>query len=188
MSSPADITGLLRRHGQGDAEAREQLLQLLYDDLHGVAGALMRKQGPEHTLQPTALVNEAYLRLLGEPGGEGWRSREHFLAVAARAMRFALVDHARKRGAVKRGGGAERQALDHLVVQVEERCVDLVDLDEALSRLAQRSERAAQVVEARFFGGLTAEETASALGASLRTVERDWRMARAWLADELTQE
>ncbi len=183
MGEPVDlrITDLLRRMSRGDAEAESALLAFLYEELHRVARACMRGQPPGHTLQATALVHEAYLRLV-RLRDFPWKDRDHFLAVAARAMRSVLVDHARGKGRAKRGGkNRRRHPLDSVVVSYEERALDLLALNDALERLAGLDAQAAKVVERRFFGGMTVEEVARGLGVSVRTVERDWEMARTWL-------
>ena len=161
---------------------------LVYDELRRLAAAALRHERPDHTLQPTALVHEAYLRLADEPTGR-WQNRSHFLAVAARAMRRILVDHARKHNAVKRGSGAVRLNLDDLeyAASVPTDAVDLVTLDDALGRLAALDPRQARIVELRFFGGLSVEETAAVIDASPRTVKRDWQFARAWLKREMAR-
>ncbi len=168
----------------GDAAA--SLFSLVYDELHRLAAAALRNERRDHTLQPTALVHEAYLRLAGEPDGR-WESRAHFLAVAAQAMRRILVDHARGRNALKRGSGWRAEPIDGLDLPTlpGDEPIDLLALDEALARLAALDPRQAQVVELRFFGGLTVEETAAVTGLSDRTVKREWQMARAWLRREM---
>lgn len=159
----------------------------VYDQLHRLAEGYFRRQPQGHTLQPTALIHEAYLKLAGQPGGR-WKDRTHFLAVAATAMRQILVDHARSRLAGRRGGGRQRITLDEAVLPSTDRDVDLLALDEALERLARLDERKARVIELRFFAGLSVEETAAALGVSPITIKRDWSMARAWMERELEPE
>jgi RNA polymerase sigma factor (TIGR02999 family) len=177
----ASVEQLLAAYQNGDESAFDRLISLLYDDLLQVARRHLRGERSGHTLSTTALVHEAYLRLAGDAGGE-WRDRAQFLAFVSRAMRHVLVDHARRRGAGKRGGGRVQVTLRTDVgAAVEEQTIDLLALDHALDRLADRDPRLARVVECRFFGGMTAEETAEALGISLRTVERDWMRARAYL-------
>lgn len=179
-----NVTRLLRRMGGGDGQAAEDLHALLYEDLHRRARGLMRSAQQGHTLQPTAVVHEAWMKLAR--GDEvDYRDRSHFLAVACRAMRMVLVDHARARGAAKRGGSQSRELLDDAVVSFEERAFALVDLDDALGRLGEMDESLAKIVELRFFGGLTIEDAALVLGTSTSTVERGWRTARAWLRKEL---
>ncbi len=182
VPDPHEATLLIQRASQGDPIAAERLLPLVYARLRALAGSYMGGR-IEHTLQPTALVHEAYLRLFAMQDAP--RDREHFLAIAAMAMRQILADHARRRTADKRGGGKSRSNLDDAVaagsVPADEPDEDLVALHEALERLAKADERRYKVVEMRFLGGLTVEETARALQLSERTVESDWRAARAWL-------
>lgn len=182
------VTKLLRSAAEGNEEAATSLFALVYDELRKLAASALRHERPDHTLQPTALVHEAYLRLAEEPAGR-WKDRGHFFAVAARAMRRILVDHARGRNAQKRGGGAVPSALEGLDPPiVESRTeVDLVLLDDALENLAALDSRQARIVELRFFGGLSVEETADIVGASSRTVKRDWQSARAWLRREMAR-
>jgi RNA polymerase sigma factor (TIGR02999 family) len=156
----------------------------VYEQLHRLAEGYFRQQPRGHTLQPTALVHEAYLKLANQTGGR-WKDRTHFLAVAATAMRQILVDHARSRVAARRGGGCQRITLDEAVLPSTDRDVDLLALDEALERLARLDERKARVIELRFFAGLSVEETGAALGVSPITIKRDWSMARAWIEREL---
>jgi RNA polymerase sigma factor (TIGR02999 family) len=177
------VTDLLLAWGQGDDSALDRLIPLVRVQLHRLARRHMRREHTGHTLQTTALVNEAYLRLV-DLGRVRWQDRAHFFAMSARLMRRILVDHARLRQFVKRGGGARRIPFDEALVSVE-RNVDLVELDDALRRLADLDPRKGQVVEMRFFAGLSVEETAAALGVSPVTVMRDWRVARAWLFKEL---
>jgi RNA polymerase sigma-70 factor (ECF subfamily) len=166
-----------------DSAALEQLLQLVYNELHDIAGRHLRRERPGHTLQPTALVHEAYLRLVGGKGLSA-TSRVHFLRAASRAMRQALVDHARARLALKRGSGLQI-TLDEGLAGREEPIIDMLALDDALVRLAAAEPRWAQVVELKFFSGLDVPDIAQALGVSSATVKRDWQFARAWLAREL---
>lgn len=182
MPEAADsITRLLERAHEGDGRAADELFSLVYEELHSMAVHRLRNQGPEHTLQPTALVNEAYLRVFR---GE-WNNREHFRAVAARAMRSILVDHARRKRRQKRSAEGVRVLLDDLIVAFEERSGDLLGLDEALERLARIDPTAARLVELRFFGGQSMPEVAHSLGISLRSAQREWATARAWLREEL---
>jgi RNA polymerase sigma factor (TIGR02999 family) len=179
-----DITTLLVAWGQGDEAALQQLIPLVHRELHQIAGRCLKRERPGHTLQPTALVNEAYLRLI-DVRRVDWKNRTHFLAMSARLMRRVLVDFARSRQYQKRGGGVMRVSLDEAHRVSTERGQDLVALDEALSALSAIDERKARVIELRFFGGLTVEETAEVLDVSRDTVLRDWRLARAWLMQEL---
>lgn len=177
-------TGLLQAWGGGDAAALEQLIPLVHAELRRLARRHMARERPGHTLQPTALVNEAYLRLV-DLRQMRWQDRNHFFAMAARLMRRILVDTARSRGYQKRGGHARQVSLDEGLVVSEPPSEDLLAVDTALTRLAAMSPRRAQVVELRFFGGLNVEETAEALKVSSETVKRDWRLAKAWLLREL---
>ena len=179
-----DITALLVAWGQGDEAALQQLIPLVHRELHQIARRCLKGERPGHTLQPTALVNEAYLRLV-DVRRMNWKNRAHFLAMSARLMRRVLVDFARSRQYQKRGGGVMKVALDEAHGVSTDRGQDLVALDEALTTLATLDERKARVIEMRFFGGLTAEETADVLEVSRETVLRDWRLARAWLMHEL---
>jgi RNA polymerase sigma-70 factor (ECF subfamily) len=181
------VTQLLVRAGRGDAAATDELFPLVYDELRSVAAAFLARERAGHTLQPTALVNEAYVRLIG-PSEVSWENRAHFFGAAARAIRRILTDHARARGREKRGGGMGRVPLDQVDVAIDFETLDLVALDEALTKLAGMDQKIAKVVELRFFGGLTEEETARALGVSASTVTRDWRFARSWLRRELSGE
>jgi RNA polymerase sigma factor (TIGR02999 family) len=184
-ASSSDVTELLVAWEQGDDEALRRLGHLVYDELRAIAAAQMRGERRDHTLQPTALVHEAFLRL-SEQRRRHWKERRQFFAVASRLMRQVLVDHARAHRAAKRGGDVTRvevTSLDALAAPSE--VFDVLALDEALTRLAALQPRLARVVELRFFGGLEVEETAELLGCSPRTVKRDWSLARAWLIREL---
>lgn len=161
-----------------------QLLPQVYDELHALAERYLFRERPDHTLQPTALINEAFLRLC-EQDKSAWNDRSHFVLIAARAMRQILVNHAIHRQAQKRGGGWREVALDDAVAIFQEKSIDLIALDEALAKLAEVDADQARIVELRFFGGLGTEAAAEALGMSVRTVEREWSMARAWLRREL---
>jgi RNA polymerase sigma factor (TIGR02999 family) len=185
-SQRSAITGALAAWSRGEPDAEERLMELVYPELHRIAEREMRRERAGHTLQPTAVVHEAFLRLVDQSGVD-WKNRAHFLGVAARAMRRLLVDHARGRARVKRGGGATRIEISSVEagVAVEPRSVDLLALDQALERLAQLDAGQAQLVELRFFGGLTTEEAAATLGVSTATAGRDFRSARAFLAREL---
>jgi RNA polymerase sigma factor (TIGR02999 family) len=158
---------------------------LVYDELRRVAARVMQRERPDHTLSPTAVVHEAVIRLMGEEVFERAEDRGFLFAAAARAMREVLIDHARRRSAGRRGGGRRRIPLDSVVDYFEEQGVDIVAVHEALDRLAALNERQAQVMTLRYFGGMTVPEAATALGVSVVTVERDWRLARAWLAGQL---
>ena len=184
MSEPAkELTGLLARWADGDTAARDELLVVVYAELRQLADAYMRRERADHTLQPTALVHEAFLRLTnGVP--VSWADRSHFFRVAARAMRRVLVDHGRSAGAAKRGSGQKNQLLDEQVV-IPGIDVEILALDEALTHMGTLDERLLQVVELRYFTGLGVEEVAELLDVSSRTVKRDWRSARAWLLAEL---
>jgi len=174
------ITELVADARRGDADATAKLVPLLYEELRHIAAGLMARERNATTLQPTALVHEAYLRLLGAEDRE-WQSRAHFLGAAAQAMRRILIEHARKRSRLKRGGGRERVTLTDGDLQYETQPEDLLALEQALVKLEARDNEMARVVELRYFGGLTAEETAEVLGTSVRTVHRQWSGARAWL-------
>jgi RNA polymerase sigma factor (TIGR02999 family) len=182
-----EITRLLMAWSEGDREALDRLAPLVYAELRRLAKSYMRKERAGHTLQTTALINEAYLRLI-DAGQVEWRNRAHFFGVAARAMRQILVAMARERGCQKRGGGARQVSLDETMVIDAGLDEDLVALDESLEALAQFDERKAQVVEMRFFGGLTEAEIAAALDVSSETIRRDWRLARSWLRRKLSGE
>jgi len=183
-----DVTALLQAWGRGEAAVLDELLPLVYGELHRQAERHMRAQPAGHTLQTTAVVHEAYLRMVDRDGGGAeWQSRAQFFALASRAMRSVLVDHARARRAGKRGGGAAGLTLGAAdEVADNQPDVDVLALDEALTRLAALDPRLAQVVELRYFGGLGIEEAAQTLGVSHATVERDWRTAKLWLRRELT--
>ncbi|MFO0827031.1 MAG: sigma-70 family RNA polymerase sigma factor [Phycisphaerales bacterium] len=183
---PGEVDELVVALNRGDPTAREKLLQLVYADLREQAEAFFRAQRGNHTLQPTALVHEAYLRLVGNPD-IAWEGRSHFRAVAAKAMRNVLADHARQRRAQKRGGAWERVTLTGLGSDHRERDIDALDLEEALRELAQVDERQARIVELRFYGGLSVDEVAQVLEVSAGTVALDWRMARAWLRNRLDE-
>ncbi len=177
-----DVTQLLLDWNDGDEEALSQLMPLVYDELHRLAEGYMRRERQGHTLQPTALVNEAYLKLVDQNRVQ-WRNRAHFFGVAAQLMRRVTMLHVRHLKAVKRGGEAQRVSFDEALVVSEARATDLLEVDRALDQLATLEPRTARVVELRFFGGLTTEETAEVLAISPRTVKREWRLARAWLGD-----
>jgi RNA polymerase sigma factor (TIGR02999 family) len=182
----ADITGLLQKWGEGDSAALEKLVPVVYTELHRIAKIHMRREQPGRTLQTSALVNEAYLRLAGSAGGS-FLDRDHFFAVSAQIMRRILVDAARERCAVKRGAGAQRVTLDKVLLVTPERDDELVALEEALRRLEHIDPRKARVVELRFFVGLNVEEIAGVLKLSQLSILRDWKLARAWLTRELNR-
>jgi RNA polymerase sigma factor (TIGR02999 family) len=184
VADSPNVTGLLLQWGDGDASALEQLLPLVYDELHRIARKHMGHENPGHSLQATALVNEAYLRLI-DAQNVAWRDRAHFLAVSARIMRHILVDHARARRYQKRGGDAVRVVLDEALVVTSQPAHDFVALDDALEALAKFDDRKSRVIELRFFGGLSVEETATVLKVSPATVMGDWRLAKAWLQREM---
>jgi len=184
----ANITAMLRDWNSGRPEAVEELLPLIYDELHRRAAAYMRRERQNHTLQPTALVHEAYIKLLDQRGGK-WNDREHFFAIASKVMRRILVDHAKSRHRQKRGGTSEDLPLDDaLIAGVDLDRTDLMALDEALTRLAKLDEQQERLVELRYFAGLTLDEAARALGISRATAARDWQWAKAWLHREMTRE
>ena len=185
--APKDPTALLLAWSSGNQAAFEELIPLIHDELHYIARRQMRLERPGHTLQATALVNEAYLRLIDVKQVQ-WQNRAHFLAMAARVMRRILVDSARARRFQKRGGGAQVEPLDEERIALGEPRRDLVALDDALTALARLDPRKSHVVEMRYFGGLTVDETAEALHVSGETVRRDWRLAKAWLLSELDAE
>ena len=187
MGAAPNPTALLLAWGRGDETALDQLIPLVHDELRQLARRHIAGERPGHTLQATALVNEAYLRLI-EVNQVRWQNRAHFFAMASRVMRRILVDAARARGYQKRGGGAETVSLDEALLVSGEPRQDLIALDDALNALAAFDLRKSQVVEMRFFGGLSVEETAEALHVSADTVMRDWRLAKVWLARELSGE
>ena len=187
LGAAANPTTLLLAWGRGDETALDQLIPLVHDELRRLARRHMAGERPGHTLQATALVNEAYLRLI-EVNQVRWQNRAHFFAMASRVMRRILVDAARARGYQKRGGGAPTVSLDEALLVSGEPRQDLIALDDALNALAAFDLRKSQVVEMRFFGGLSVEETAEALHVSADTVMRDWRLAKVWLARELSGE
>lgn len=177
--APEDLTQLLIRAQDGDAAVRERVVQIVYGQLRAIASRQMSRQDQAHSLQPTDLVHEACLKLVGQEAT--WESRAHFFAVAAKAMRSILVDHARARGAQKRGGELERTPLHDAVAEFESRAFDLLALDDALEELTKMDERKARLTELRFFAGLRMEDIARVLETSLATIERDWTVTRAWL-------
>jgi RNA polymerase sigma-70 factor (ECF subfamily) len=183
--TPQGLTVILGRAKAGDERARGELIALIYDELRRVASSMMRRERAGHTLSPTAVVHEAVIRLLGEAVFDRAADRSFLFASAARAMREVLIDHARRRGAARRGGGMRRVPLDSVVDYFEGQGLDVVAVHEALDRLASLDGRQAQVMTLRYFGGMTVAEVAAALGVSVATIEQDWRLARAWLAGQL---
>jgi len=187
MSQPHEVTLLLNRLAQGDRSAIERLMPIVYGELRALAGAMFRDERDNHTLQPTAIVHEAFLRLSTGAGATG-QTRTQFMAVAAKVMRQLLIDHARSQRSLKRGGGENARslmALEDTPSPDRSQEADVLDLDEAIIALTLEYPRAAEVVELRYFGGLTKEEAASWLGVSAATVDRDWALARGWLARRL---
>ncbi|MBL8220969.1 MAG: sigma-70 family RNA polymerase sigma factor [Bryobacterales bacterium] len=186
MRAYEDVTHLLNRLWDGDRSVEAELMPLIYQELHRLAKVFLGKERYGHTLQPTALVNEAFLRMTKSPGA-GWNGRSHFFAAAANVMRRVLTDYARQRKAVKRGGANVRIDWDDGLQLTDDTEEIILQLDEALERLAQFAPRQAKVVELKFFAGLSMEEIASHLGVTARTVKRDWKVAKAWLYGELTE-
>jgi RNA polymerase sigma-70 factor (ECF subfamily) len=184
MTNPEQITELLQRISQGDEGARELLIPEVYGELRRIASRYLSKERKGHTLQPTALVNEMFVKFLGTTTIP-WQSRAHFFGIAAKVMRRYLTDHARHHSAKKRGGTETIIALDERSIASQQKSMEAVALDEALNRLEKIDERRAKVVEMRFYGGMTEEEVAEVMGCSSRTVKRDWEFARAWLYGEL---
>jgi RNA polymerase sigma-70 factor, ECF subfamily len=183
-----EFTSVMIRARGGDQRAKGEVIAMVYDELRRVASGMMRRERTEHTLSPTAVVHEAVIRLIGDAVIESSPDRAFLFASAARAMREVLIEHARRRSADRRGGGWRRAPLDLVVDYFEERDLDIVAVHEALGRLAEQHERQAQVMTLRYFGGMSVPEVAAALGVSVATVERDWRLARAWLRCELRGE
>jgi RNA polymerase sigma factor (TIGR02999 family) len=182
---PHEFTLILGRARAGDERARGELIALVYDELRRVASGLMRRERADHTLSPTGVVHEAVIRLLGDAIFDKAADRSYLFASAARAMREILVEHARRRAAGRRGGGRRRVPLDRVVESFEAKDLDVIALHEALDRLAEWNQRQSQIITLRYFGGLTMAEVAESLGVSIVTVERDWRVARAWLGSQL---
>ena len=182
---PHEFTLILGRARTGDERARGELIGLVYDELRRVASGLMRRERADHTLSPTGVVHEAVIRLLGDAIFDKAADRSYLFASAARAMREILVEHARRRAAGRRGGGRRRVPLDRVVESFEAKDLDVIALHEALDRLAEWNQRQSQIITLRYFGGLTMAEVAESLGVSIVTVERDWRVARAWLGSQL---
>ena len=186
-SSPNEVTQSLLDWSEGDKAAVDRLMPVVYDELRKLAHYHMGRERQGHTLQTSALVNEAYLRLIDQKSVR-WQNRAHFFGIASKMMRRILVDHARSRQYAKRGGGAHRVTLDEALLVCEERVAEVVALDDALTSLAVIDKRKSQIVEMRFFGGLSIEETAEVLGVSPGTVMRDWTLAKAWLHREISKE
>ena len=184
--SPEEVTQLLVSWRNGDQDARDELMPLVYEELHRLAHQYMSRERPGHTLQTSALVNEAFLRLADQRDVQ-WQNRAHFIGIAGQMMRRILVDYARNRGYAKRGGGAVQVSLDEELIVSNERTAAIVALDDALQNLARLDERKSRLVELRFFGGLSIEETAEVLGVSPGTVMRDWTLAKAWLRREMSK-
>jgi RNA polymerase sigma-70 factor (ECF subfamily) len=182
-----DLTLILGKARAGDGRARTELIAVIYEELRSVAAGMMRRERADHTLPPTAVVHEAVMRLLGDAVFDKAPDRAFLFASAARAMREVLIDHARGRSADRRGGGWNRVPLDMIVDHFEAQGLDVVAVHEALDRLAVLNERQSQVITLRYFGGLSVPEVAAALGVSVATVERDWRLARAWLLTQLAE-
>jgi RNA polymerase sigma factor (TIGR02999 family) len=179
-----DVTQLLQRWSNGEEQALDRLLPQIHGELRKLAASYLRRERPDHTLQPTALVNEAFLKLVDQRDAK-WQNRAHFFGIAAQAMRRILVDHARAHGAGKRGGAFQKVPLDDVNAMGPGVDVDLIALDEALTRLATMDPQQSRIVELRFFGGLTTEETAEVMHISPATIGREWRTAKAWLSAEL---
>lgn len=185
-SVSGEVTRLLVDLRKGNKEAEAKLLVLLYGELRRLAAGYLRRERPDHTLQPTALINETYLRIVDQ-AEQNWESRAHFLGICAHIMREILVDHARQRNAAKRGGKEKPLPLEEFALSSMHRPLEFVALDEALCRLEAFDPRQSQVVEMRFFGGMSEEEISDVLGVSVRTIKRDWNVARAWLYSEMTK-
>lgn len=179
-----DVTRMLKAWGQGDSEADERLWHLVYEELHRIARRHLSRERPDHTLQPSALVHEAYLKLVDQRQAR-FEDRKHFFAIAAKAMRRILVDHERRRSYAKRGGGQPKVSLDQAGDKAEQRDLELIAVDEALASLKQLDPEKAAIVELRFFAGLSYRETAEVLGCSDKTVQRHWRLAKTWLYRQL---
>jgi RNA polymerase sigma factor (TIGR02999 family) len=184
-TSPNEITQQLIAWSKGDAAALDKLIPAVYQELRRMANRCLRSESVGHSLQPTALVHEAYLRLIDQKQVE-WHNRAHFFGVAAQMMRRILIDHAKAKHRAKRGGAARKLSLDETANYTHERAAELVALDDALKTLAEVDERKSRIVELRYFGGLTVDETAQVLGISDKTVMRDWNLAKAWLYQQLT--
>ncbi len=185
LNEPADVTEILRSWISGDRDAEERLFPLVYDELKSLARSYLRKERGEHTLQPTALVNEAYLRLIDQTRVD-WKNRSHFYGIAAQIMRRILIDHARSHTSGKRGGAAQKISLDDATISVDQDATDLLALDQALTKLAAIDPRKERVVELMYFAGLEQKEVAVVLDVAEKTVQRDWQMAKLWLLRELS--
>jgi RNA polymerase sigma-70 factor, ECF subfamily len=186
ITSQKDVTRMLLDWSQGNQEALDRLMPVVYDELHRLAKRCLRREPSGHTLQATALVNEAYFKLIQQSEVQ-WQNRAHFYAIAARLMRRILVDHARRHYASKRGGFVHRLPLDEAVDVPEAQEIDLIALEEALIELARLDPEQSRIVELKFFGGLTVEEIAEVLGVSISTIKREWTLAKAWLYREITK-
>jgi RNA polymerase sigma factor (TIGR02999 family) len=184
QNAPGEVTHLLFELNEGNRDAEARLIPLVYQELHRIAACRLRNEARDHSLQPTALVNEAYMRLTKMQEID-WQSRSHFFAVSAKVMRNVLVDHARNNQAQKRGDGVSSINVNDALLFTPELAPEILAVDEALNRLAELDERLSKIVELRFFAGMTEEETGFVLGISTRTVKRDWRVAKAWLFNEL---
>lgn len=185
VTMEGDITSIVSRLNDGDPKAPQELLPLVYEELHALANAYFVRERRDHTLQPTSLVHEAYVRLLDQTRVE-WQGKAHFLAVAATAMKRVLIDHARKHNAIRRGGQLNCVTLSDLDIQTTNPTIDLIALDELLEELRKLDERQYRIVELRFFGGLTMEQVATVMSLSKTTIESEWRMARAWLSSKMS--
>jgi RNA polymerase sigma-70 factor (ECF subfamily) len=183
-TSSSEVTQLLRTWAEGDQEALNKLIPLVYKELHRLAAGYMRKESPNHTLQTSALVNEAYLRLVDQKKVR-WQNRAHFFGVAAQLMRRILVDHARSRASLKRGAGTQKLSLDETAIITNDRAAEFLQLDEALTNLSEFDPRKSRIVEMKIFGGLNTEEIAEIEKVSADTIEREWRKAKAWLQREM---
>jgi RNA polymerase sigma-70 factor (ECF subfamily) len=187
LTSPEEVTRILNDMSAGNRDAPDRLMPLVYDELRRLASRYLNRERPDHTLQPTALVHEAYLRLIDQTQVT-WQNRAHFIGVAAQMMRRILVDHARLHHVAKRGGHRRKLSLDDAISFEEKRGVDLIALDDALGDLVKLDPQQSRIVELRFFGGLTVDETAEVMSISRSTVKREWVMAKAWLYDQLSNE
>lgn len=182
--SNENVTELLQASNEGSREALDKLLPIVYDNLRQIARHQLSRERQNHTLQPTALVNEAYLRLIGQHSVD-WQNRAHFFSIAAETMRRILVNHALEKNRLKRGGGATIVSLDEEIDYIHQKDLDVLSLDDALNRLEQFDQKQAKIVELRFFGGMTNEEIANVLGVSDSTIKREWRIAKAWLQSQM---